>query len=176
MWHYQNILEVCKGRILRKIIPKVKNVSEFKKLIGWFILNYCMKSSPSLTCGRCNDRHLISLLVGPSSAANTDVLAVGAVGPSPDPMLAIQQRGFRSLALDIVQEDQAHALAKRPIRYDLSVTPGDEKSLSSTYKVIKMQTAVFLVVTMANLGCKECSCNFHWKKLHAKRLKLCSYL
>lgn len=84
-----------------------------------------MKSSPSLTCGRCDDRHLISLLVGPSSAANTDVLAVGAVGPSPDPMLAIQQRGFRSLALDIVQEDQAHALAKRPIRYDLSVTPGD---------------------------------------------------
>lgn len=48
---------------------------------------------------------------------------MGAVSPAPDPMLTVQQGALRSLTVDIVQEDQADALAERPIQDDLSLTP-----------------------------------------------------
>lgn len=80
-------------------------------------------SASSLTCGRCDDRHLVGLLAGSTPAADADVLSVGAVGPAPDPVAAVQQGRLRPLAVDVVQEDQADALAERPVGYDLSVTP-----------------------------------------------------
>lgn len=74
---------------------------------------------------------------------------MGAVGPSPDPVLTVQQRGFRSLTLHIVQEDQAKALAERPIGYDLSATPIDGEEfiayLLSVITLLDMKTAVLLV-------------------------------
>lgn len=52
---------------------------------------------------------------------------MGAVGAAPDPVWTVQQGGLRSLTVDVVQEDQADALAERPIGYDLSVTSEGEK-------------------------------------------------
>ena len=80
-------------------------------------------SVSSLTCGRCDDWHLVGLLAGSTPATDADVLGVGAVGPAPDPMAAVQQGRLRPLTVDVVQEDQTDALAERPVGYDLSVTP-----------------------------------------------------
>lgn len=94
----------------------------------------------SLTCGRRDNRHFIGVLAGSAPAANTHILTVGAVGPSPDPVSTVQQRGLRSLTVDLVQEDQTDALAERPIWYNLSVTPegGEEVKLFSLLFYILM--------------------------------------
>lgn len=69
----------------------------------------------SRTCGRCDNRHLVGFLTGSAPAANTHILTVGAVGPPPDPVSAVQQGGLRSFTVDVVQEDQTDTLAERPI-------------------------------------------------------------
>lgn len=80
-------------------------------------------SSSSLTCGRCDNRHIIGVLAVSTPAANTDILTVRAVSPSPDPVWTVQQGGFGSLTVDVVHEDETDAFAKRPVWDDLSVTP-----------------------------------------------------
>lgn len=71
-------------------------------------------------------------MAGSASAANADVLAVGAVGPSPDPVSTVQQGRLRSFAVDVVQEDQADALAEGPVCDDLSVTSEDGEDVRGT--------------------------------------------
>lgn len=65
---------------------------------------------------------------------------MGAVGPPPDPVLTVEQGGLSSFTVDIVQEDQADALAKRAIWYNLCVTPNArEESLGKLSKTSKLQ-------------------------------------
>lgn len=78
-----------------------------------------------LTCGRCDGGHLVCLLAGPSPAADGHVLAVGAVGPTPDPVSAVQQGRLRSFTADVVQEDQTGALAVPPVRHHFRSAPGN---------------------------------------------------
>lgn len=70
---------------------------------------------------------------------------MGAVGPAPDPVLAVQQGGLRSLAADVVQQDQTHALAKRPVQDDLGLTPeGAERVRSANLKLNKVTFTHFV--------------------------------
>ncbi|TNN68442.1 hypothetical protein EYF80_021363 [Liparis tanakae] len=71
---------------------------------------------------RRDHRHFVGFRARSSPAADADVLAVGAVGAAPDPVWTVQQGGLRSLAVDVVQEDQSDALAERPVGYDLSLS------------------------------------------------------
>lgn len=82
----------------------------------------------ALTCGRCNGGNLIGFRAGLSPAADGRVLAVGAVGPTPDPVWTVQQGRLGAFTVDIVQEDQTDALAEGPVQNRLSLTPEDGRS------------------------------------------------
>lgn len=86
-----------------------------------------------LTCGGCDGGNLVGFRAGLRPAADGRVLAVGAVGPTPDPMWTVQQRRLRALAVDIVQEDQTDALAEGPVQNRLGLTPeeGGSQEVSS---------------------------------------------
>lgn len=87
-----------------------------------------------LTCGRCDGGHLVGFLAGPGPAAHGHVLAVGAVGPTPDPVRTVQQGRLRACTVDVVQEDQTDALAKRPIQNHFGLTPEDGSSQQAAWK------------------------------------------
>jgi len=81
----------------------------------------------SVTCSRCDHRHLIGLLVGPAPAAHAHILGVGAVSPAPDPVATVEQRGLGAVAAHVVQQDETRALAEPSVRHDLCVTPAEEE-------------------------------------------------
>lgn len=81
----------------------------------------------SLTCRRRYNRHVVGLRLGLAPATNGHILAMRAVGPTPDPVSAIQQGGLRALAAHVIQQNQADALAKGPIQDDLGLTPEDRE-------------------------------------------------
>lgn len=87
-----------------------------------------------LTCGGCDGGHLVGFLAGPAPAADGHVLAVGAVGPAPDPVGTVQQGRLRAFAVDVVQEDQADALAERPVQNHFGPAPGDGRSQQASLK------------------------------------------
>lgn len=78
-------------------------------------------SSP--TCRWRYNRHVVGLLLGLAPAADAHILAMRAIGPTPDPVSTVQQGGLGAFAVHVVQQDQADALAKGPIQDDLCLTP-----------------------------------------------------
>lgn len=92
---------------------------------------------PVLTCGGCDGGHLVGFLAGPGPAADGHVLAVGAVGATPNPVWTVQQGRLRAFTVDVVQEDQTDALAKRPIQNHFRLPPedGGRQQASSNWDV-----------------------------------------
>lgn len=94
-------------------------------------------------------------MAGSSSAADAHVLAVGAVGPSPDAVATVQQRRLRPLAVDVVQEDQADALAERPVCHDLSVAPAGRRGSLKSVTSGRSRRKVQVENTQNDMGDKE---------------------
>lgn len=89
----------------------------------------------SLTCRRRYNRHIVGLRLGLAPAANGHILAMGAVGPTPDPVSAIQQGRLRALTAHVIQQNQPDALAKGPVQDDLGLTPEGKEDTNSVARI-----------------------------------------
>lgn len=102
----------------------------------------------SQTCRWRYNRHVIGLRLGLAPAANTHILAMRAVSPTPNPVSAVQQGRLRALAAHVIQQNQADAIAKSPIQDDLSLTPeGREDTAKNFYSEFRSNKSVQLLKT-----------------------------